>query len=207
MRTPEELYRAFQKGDREAFAEIVATYRESVIHFLYRYVSNLDDAEDLAEDTFVAVLEHPHRFRFSCSLRSYLFAIARNKALHHLRKHRNIVPLEYEEQLASPTVSPEERLIFKEQLEQVLGLPEKYRMDPEQREFVIKVLFECNEPPSAYADLKEELNVAIEQYLFHKLEVFKEEKARGEALREQYRKEHGLPPKEESVQYFYSIDA
>ena len=128
MRTPEELYRAFQKGDREAFAEIVATYRESVTHFLYRYVSNLDDAEDLAEDTFVAVLEHPHRFRFSCSLRSYLFAIARNKALHHLRKHRNVVPLEYEEQLASPTVSPEERLIFKEQLEQVLGLPEKYRM-------------------------------------------------------------------------------
>ena len=74
------------------------------------------------------MLEHPHRFRFSCSLRSYLFAIARNKALHHLRKHRNIVPLEYEEQLVSPTVSPEERLIFKEQLEQVLGLPEKYRM-------------------------------------------------------------------------------
>ena len=33
-----------------------------------------------------------------------------------------------EEQLVSPTVSPEERLIFKEQLEQVLGLPEKYRM-------------------------------------------------------------------------------
>lgn len=80
------------------------------------------------------------------------------------------------------------------------------RMDPEKRELVLQVLYECDDP-AAYADLEEELNVAIEQYLFHKREVVKEQKARGEALREQYRKEHGLPPKEESVQYFYSIDA
>lgn len=80
-------YRRFLSGDKEAFAEIVEVYRESLIFFLYRYVNNLDIAEDLAEDVFVEVLLHPKRYRFRCSLKTWLFAIGRNKAVDYVRKH------------------------------------------------------------------------------------------------------------------------
>ena len=79
-------YRRFLAGDETAFVEIVDEYRESLIFFLYRYVGDLHAAEDLAEDVFVEVLLHPKRYRFQCALKTWLFAIGRNKAVDFLRK-------------------------------------------------------------------------------------------------------------------------
>ena len=45
-----ESYRRFLDGDDDALGEIVDLYREGLILFIYRYVANLADAEDLAED-------------------------------------------------------------------------------------------------------------------------------------------------------------
>ncbi len=86
-------YRRFQNGDQDAFVEIVDMYRENLMLFLYRFVCDMNTAEDLAEDVFVEILLHPKRFHFQCSLKTWLFTIGRNKAVSHIRKQSKITYL------------------------------------------------------------------------------------------------------------------
>ena len=83
---PELLYRAYINGSTEAFEQLMELYREHLIFFLYRYVQDLPAAEDLAEDVFVEVLVHGHRYNFRCSVKTYLFSIARHKAVNFVKR-------------------------------------------------------------------------------------------------------------------------
>ncbi len=78
---------------REKIEELVVLYREKLIYFIYRYVKDLDTAEDLAEDVFVEILLHPDRFREQSSEKTYLFAIGRNKAIDFIRKNSKLTLL------------------------------------------------------------------------------------------------------------------
>ena len=133
MRNGESSYRRFLAGDENAFVEIVDEYRESLIFFLYRYVGDLHAAEDLAEDVFVEVLLHPKRFRFQCGLKTWIFAIGRNRAVDFLRKtsRLRVVSLEEAEQFAD-VHSLEETVLDSEEkraLNRALGeIGEDYRM-------------------------------------------------------------------------------
>ena len=79
-------YRRFLEGDLSAFEEIIDTYKDSLIFFINRYVSNLDLAEDIAADTFATVLLKPEKYNFSVSLKTYLFTIGKNRAIDILRR-------------------------------------------------------------------------------------------------------------------------
>ena len=133
MTNGESSYRRFLAGDENAFVEIVDEYRESLIFFLYRYVGDLHAAEDLAEDVFVEVLLHPKRFRFQCALKTWLFAIGRNKAVDFLRKTSRLhsVPLDEADRLADGR-SLEEAVLDSEEKRQLNRameeIPEDYRM-------------------------------------------------------------------------------
>lgn len=126
-------YRRFLDGDREAFGEVVELYRENLIFFILRYVNSFDTAEDLAEDVFVELLVHPERFEGKSSLKTYLFSIARNKAVDWLRKHTRFVlsSIEDEGEIADfmtleEAVARSER---KRRLSEALGdIKEEYRI-------------------------------------------------------------------------------
>lgn len=78
-------------------------YHQAVFRFLYRLTRRADSAEDLAQETFLAFLRTPERFDGARgSVRTYLFAIARNLALKEYRDVRGEEPLEGTEPLAAP---------------------------------------------------------------------------------------------------------
>lgn len=126
MAEAEELYRNFLNGDREAFNDIIRLYHGPLKEFIRYYVTNESDVEDLAADTFVAVLANPNRFRFSCSVKSYLFAIARNLSRTYLRHTRTHTQVELRE-IVSPLPGPEEQVLFKERFDDLDSLPEQQR--------------------------------------------------------------------------------
>lgn len=80
-------YRLYLKGDGEAFSRIVRDYRAPVTAFIARMMKGSDEAEDLAADVFVELLEHPGRYRFQSSLKTYLFAVAHHRTVDYLRKN------------------------------------------------------------------------------------------------------------------------
>ncbi len=80
-----ELVARAQRGELKAFAELVRRYQTPVIHFCRRMLGSLEDAEDLAQDSFVRIHRHLPRLKPQAKFSTVLFGIARNLTLNHLR--------------------------------------------------------------------------------------------------------------------------
>ena len=77
-----------QQGREAAFRELIRRYERPVFSLIYRMVRDRELAEDLAQDTFVKVLNHVDRYRAEFKFSSWLFKIANNVAIDHLRRRQ-----------------------------------------------------------------------------------------------------------------------
>ena len=80
MPSDHELIRRFQKGDAEAFDEIVRRHLPNVIGFFINFTRDEMAAEDLAQDVFYKLYKHLTRFRFESAFTTYLYRIKINAA-------------------------------------------------------------------------------------------------------------------------------
>jgi RNA polymerase sigma-70 factor (ECF subfamily) len=78
MRTDDELMLAHRAGDPRAFEDLFGRYRQPVWRFFRRRVLDPRRSEELAQETFLAVLGAADRYEARSSFRSYLFGIASN---------------------------------------------------------------------------------------------------------------------------------
>ncbi len=74
----------------KAFGELYRLYVEQVFRYLYSRVGNVHEAEDATAQTFLAAFESFDKFRQDGHFASWLFTIARNKAVDHYRQRKNI---------------------------------------------------------------------------------------------------------------------
>jgi RNA polymerase sigma-70 factor (ECF subfamily) len=94
MASDEALMLSFQQGSREAFEELFARYREPLYGFFRRRLPIDSPAEDLTQETFLALIRATVRYEPRSTVRSYLFAIAFNLLSAERRKLvRNAEPL------------------------------------------------------------------------------------------------------------------
>ena len=78
MTSDEQLMLDFQKGSCEAFTELFHRYREAIYGFFRRRLDDAARAEELAQDTFLAVLRGITRYEPRALVRTYLYGIAFN---------------------------------------------------------------------------------------------------------------------------------
>ena len=83
-----DVVRLAQRGREHAFREIVRRYERPVFSMIFRMVRDSATAEDLSQDTFVKVLNHIDKYRPEFKLSSWLFKIANNVAIDHLRRRQ-----------------------------------------------------------------------------------------------------------------------
>lgn len=76
------------EGREAAFRELIRRYERPVFSLIYRMVRDRETAEDLAQETFVKVLNHIDRYRPEFKFSSWLFKIANNVTIDHLRKRQ-----------------------------------------------------------------------------------------------------------------------
>lgn len=86
-------------GDFEAFDRLVARHEQRVYRFALRFLGNIEDAEEVVQETFLSALKGLDRFRRESKFSTWLMRIATNHALKLQRKRRGgpSVPLENEE--------------------------------------------------------------------------------------------------------------
>lgn len=72
-------------GDMDAFAELTQRYQRPVVHFCQRMVKSREDAEDIAQESFVRVFRYLNRLTPSAKFSTLLFGIARNLTLNFIR--------------------------------------------------------------------------------------------------------------------------
>jgi len=67
-----------KRGDRDSFTELVERWKHPVIGFIYRTLPDPDEAEDLAQATFVQLWKTAGRYQPTARFSTFLFTIARN---------------------------------------------------------------------------------------------------------------------------------
>jgi RNA polymerase sigma-70 factor (ECF subfamily) len=129
------------EGDQAAFLDLYERYREPIFRFAYRLLGSVEVAEDVTHDCFLSLIRKPENFRPErASLKTYLYAAARNLAMKHFRNQGRETGLDEvtEEPKDSPKRGPLRRLLDEELAAQVRDAV--FSLPPLQREALI--LFE-----------------------------------------------------------------
>ena len=87
--TDEELIARFQEGDEQAYTELVNRYRGKLMTFVYRFVNDMEQAEDIIQDTMLKLYTHKHYYRNIAKFSTWIYTIAGNLAKTELRKRKN----------------------------------------------------------------------------------------------------------------------
>ena len=82
------LIRAAQRGDQDAFEELVRTYDRGVLRLAMNLLRSPEDARDVYQEAFLRVYKNLHSFRFDCSFHTWLYRIVTNLCLDHLRRRK-----------------------------------------------------------------------------------------------------------------------
>ncbi|HEX2722485.1 MAG TPA: sigma-70 family RNA polymerase sigma factor [Gemmatimonadaceae bacterium] len=77
-----------RKGSEAAYCELLARYERPVFSLIFRMVRDRETAEDLAQETFIKVLNNLDRYSPEFKFSSWLFKIANNLTIDHLRRRR-----------------------------------------------------------------------------------------------------------------------
>jgi RNA polymerase sigma-70 factor (ECF subfamily) len=128
--------------DQGAFAHLLEKYRSSLMAHILKYVSVIEDAEDICQRSFEKAFMNIDRYNSQYAFSTWLYNIAQNEAIDHLRRSRatiNSVPISSErealEVLSGST--PEEELIIDQAVSELMGgiqrLSDSYRQVAELR--------------------------------------------------------------------------
>lgn len=113
----EQLIAKYLSGDEKSFEILIKRYLKPIYSFVYRYVGNVQDAEDITQDIFVKVWRHLKRFNRKKSFKTWIFSIAKNSAVDFIKKKKVLPFSEFDtdngkniitDTLADPSPSPYE---------------------------------------------------------------------------------------------------
>lgn len=105
-----------QQGSQAAFEAVFDRYRDAVWRFFHRRTTDAGVAEELAQDTFVAVLSGARRYKAKGIFRSYLFGIAYNVLLADRRKRIQHQTMSLETDPAAAGTDPGDMIWIREAL-------------------------------------------------------------------------------------------
>ena len=146
--------------DQGAFALLLEKYRSALIAHILKYVSVVEDAEDICQRSFEKAFMNIDRYNSRYAFSTWLYNIAQNEAIDHLRRSRtsiNSVPISSEREVLEilSGTTPEEEFIIDQAVSGLIkgiqDLPESYRQVAELR--FIK--------DYAYEDIAQELNLPL----------------------------------------------
>lgn len=90
-----KLYNDYLNGEKEAFEILYNKYKNKIEYFIYNIVKDYQKAEDIAQETFIYVIQH--QMRENSSFKYYIYLVARSKALNYINveKRRNEITEKY----------------------------------------------------------------------------------------------------------------
>ena len=115
------LVRRFLAGEERAFDELVGRYQPYVYNVCLQMLGNPSDAEDTAQNVFVAVYKALPRFRMQSKVSTWIYRIAINQCISWRRGRREELPIEFEVVDSSPHFEDAEKRREMDQLLQKLA--------------------------------------------------------------------------------------
>lgn len=136
-----DSYRRFLGGDNSGLEQIICAYKDGLMIYLNGFVRDICVAEELTEETFVKLVLKRPRFSQRSSFKTWLYAIARNLAMDHLRhSKRNETSLEDYPEASADEQTLERSYIRQE--EKILVHRAMRKLKPEYRQVLWLLYFE-----------------------------------------------------------------
>jgi RNA polymerase sigma-70 factor (ECF subfamily) len=148
MTSDEALMLEFQGGSRAAFEELFARYRKPMYGFFGRRLNNPERAEDLTQETFLAVIRAASRYEPRASVRTYLYGIALKLLAAERRKFLTSSKSGQAAPEPKTTGTPDNVLWVRQALE---------KLDPPEREILMLREYE----QLSYSDIAELLRIPV----------------------------------------------
>jgi RNA polymerase sigma factor (sigma-70 family) len=153
------LVRGAAAGDRRAWERLVEQYARLIWSITAEFKLGESDAADVAQTTWLRLLEHIDRIEYPDRVGSWLAATARNECLRSLAARKRVVLSQDEEVLSSVVVSsPEvdERILANERDQVVRDALSRL---PRRWQRLLELLMA--DPPTPYADISDELGLPM----------------------------------------------
>lgn len=133
------LMRRIAAGDAAAYRSVVDAHLSAILAYAYRLLGSREEAEEVAQETFLRVWQNAERYESTARLTTWLHTIARNQAVDRLRKRR---PTLGSDSLDAEPASgrPSDFLERKQAAEGVQQALE--RLAPRQREAIVLVHYQ-----------------------------------------------------------------
>ncbi|CAN5219309.1 RNA polymerase sigma factor [soil metagenome] len=134
--TDQELVQKLTQGDEKALFELYNTYKKPLFQFIYKRLRDSALTEEILQDVFINSLESLRDFRFQSSVKTFIYTIARNKIIDHIRRKKikkvlfSTLPSYIVESLTQVDFNEEiEKKELQEKLEQTFSeLPHEYQV-------------------------------------------------------------------------------
>jgi RNA polymerase sigma-70 factor, ECF subfamily len=84
----QELIVGIQNRDKKVIQQLVSKYHKQVIKTAYYFLKSMDDAEDLAQEVCIEILESAGKFKGDSSFSTWIYRITVNKSLNFIRKRK-----------------------------------------------------------------------------------------------------------------------
>lgn len=115
--TDEQLIARFQQGDEYAYNLLVKRYTDPLMNYIYRFVGDKIDAEDILQETFLRLYKNKHYYKEIAKFSTWIYTIAGNLAKTELRKRKrrnifsihNFMSTEKDYELPDKGVTPDKQ--------------------------------------------------------------------------------------------------
>ncbi|HEY0738257.1 MAG TPA: sigma-70 family RNA polymerase sigma factor [Herpetosiphonaceae bacterium] len=132
-----QLLAALRSGDERAFVMLVEQYHMSLVRLAQTYVSSYAVAEEVAQETWLGVLQGLHRFEERSSLKTWLFHILTNRAKTRGQREGRSIPFSdlwhIDDEPSEPAVEPERFRAAEPWLGHWASPPQRWNHVPEER--------------------------------------------------------------------------
>ncbi|MDI6890756.1 MAG: sigma-70 family RNA polymerase sigma factor [Thermodesulfovibrionales bacterium] len=126
-----KLVERYISGDEKSIEELVMRYQKQIYGFIYRMTNDIEEAKDLTQKTFVSAINGIRGFRKEASFKTWLYQIAINTSLNHIRQSRH-EEIEIEESIVGNQADALSTIIEKEKKDHIKRglheLPERQRL-------------------------------------------------------------------------------
>ncbi len=155
--TDQKVFSAIQQGDVSVFEMLFKTHYPALCRYAAAYLSDLDEAEEVVQATFIGFWERRGNIQIDSSLKAYLYRSVRNACLNEIKRlkvrqlHAQTVVVDGE-----PTSQPSDQLMIKKELE--VKIQEALQSLPEQCRLIFKMSrFE----ELKYQEIADQLHISI----------------------------------------------
>lgn len=91
MLSDDEIIQSVRDGNTRHFEIIVNRYKKSLLNFIFRMISDYEEAQNITQDVFLKVFSSLNRYRKQDNFQAFIFTVARNLTINNIKKRKRMV--------------------------------------------------------------------------------------------------------------------